>query len=387
MTAVTGLLSIRNLTVDYLGEGGAVRAVDGVDLDLAAGETLALVGESGSGKSTVAMAPLGLLPPGARIAGSIRLAGAELLGLPEPALRPVRGGRIGMVFQEPATSLNPVLTVGEQIREALAAHAVCRGRAARARAVELLAEVGIADPAARAGQYPHELSGGMRQRAMIAMALAASPGLLIADEPTTALDVTVQAQILDLFRRLRDRRGMALLLVTHDLGVVAELADRVAVMKEGRVVETGPVRRVLDAPEHGYTRELLAATLSVDDAPRWVGEGRPHQPKPPESPLPLREGGRGGGPSVGAGPGRSMTAASTNPLSLPASPRQPCPFILPPSREGRGGVSMTGAGAALPGTSAGSGLSFGISPSGTKPSLPLPQGEGESGRQGRRSGR
>ena len=269
---MTALLSIRGLTVDYLGEAGAVRAVDGVDLDLAAGETLALVGESGSGKSTVALAPLGLLPPDAHIAGSIRLEGAELLGLPEPALRPVRGGRIGMVFQEPITSLNPVLTVGEQIREVLAAHGLSRGRAARA--VELLAEVGIADAAARAGAYPHELSGGMRQRAMIAMALAAGPELLIADEPTTALDVTVQAQILDLFRRLRDRRGMALLLVTHDLGVVAELADRVAVMKEGRVVETGPARRVLDDPQHGYTRELLAATLSVDDAPRWVGEGR-----------------------------------------------------------------------------------------------------------------
>jgi len=216
----------------------------------------------------VALAPLGLLPPGARVAGSIRLAGTELLGLPEPALRPVRGGRIGMVFQEPISSLNPVLTVGEQVREVLAAHGL--GRAARARAVELLAEVGIADPAARAGAYPHELSGGMRQRAMIAMALAAGPELLVADEPTTALDVTVQAQILDLFRTLRDRRGMALLLVTHDFGVVAELADRVAVMRAGRVVETGPARQVLDDPKHGYTRELLAATLSVDDAPRWT---------------------------------------------------------------------------------------------------------------------
>ncbi|MFE0759418.1 ATP-binding cassette domain-containing protein, partial [Inquilinus sp. NPDC058860] len=287
------LLSIRNLTVDYFGDGGAVRAVDGVDLDLAAGETLALVGESGSGKSTVALAPLGLLPPTARIAGSIRLAGAELLGLPEPALRPVRGGRIGMVFQEPITSLNPVLTIGEQLREVLAAHGLSRGRAARA--VELLAEVGIADPAARAGQYPHELSGGMRQRAMIAMALAAGPELLIADEPTTALDVTVQAQILDLFRTLRDRRGMALLLVTHDFGVVAELADRVAVMREGRVVETGPTRQVLDGPQHGYTSELLAATLSVDDVPRWVRGEPTLQAKPTESPLPSREGGRGRG--------------------------------------------------------------------------------------------
>ncbi|WP_342238364.1 ABC transporter ATP-binding protein [Inquilinus sp. OTU3971] len=283
------LLSIRGLTVDYLGEGGAVRAVDGVDLDLAAGETLALVGESGSGKSTVAMAPLGLLPRDARVAGSIRLAGAELLGLAEPALRPVRGGRIGMVFQEPISSLNPVLTVGEQIREVLAAHDVGlgRGRGRAARAVELLAEVGIADPAARASAYPHELSGGMRQRAMIAMALAADPDILIADEPTTALDVTVQAQILDLFRRLRDRRGMALLLVTHDFGVVAELADRVAVMRQGRVVETGPTRRVLDDPQHGYTQQLLAATLSVDDAPRWMNQT--------ESPLPLREGGKGRG--------------------------------------------------------------------------------------------
>jgi ABC-type dipeptide/oligopeptide/nickel transport system ATPase component len=265
---MTALLSIRGLTVDYDGEGGTVRAVDGVDLDLASGETLAVVGESGSGKSTVALAIPGLLA--AWVAGSIRLAGQELVKLPEPALRTIRGRRIGLVFQEPMTSLNPVLTIGEQVREVLEAHGICRGRAARARVVELLAEVGIADPAARAGAFPHELSGGMRQRAMIAMALAAGPELLIADEPTTALDVTVQAQILDLFRTLRDRRGMALLLVTHDLGVVAELADRVAVMQAGRVVETGPVRRVLDAPEHAYTRHLLAATLSPDDPPRWA---------------------------------------------------------------------------------------------------------------------
>ncbi|MGK9236361.1 ABC transporter ATP-binding protein [Inquilinus limosus] len=291
MTA--GLLSIRGLTVDYVsqdgGEGAAARAVDGIDLDLMTGETLALVGESGSGKSTVALAPLGLLPPNARAAGSIRLAGMELLGLAEEALRPIRGRRIGMVFQEPATCLNPVLTVGEQVREVLEAHGLARGRAARARArvAELLAEVGIPDPAARAGAYPHELSGGLRQRAMIAMALAADPELLIADEPTTALDVTIQAQILDLFRVLRDRRGMAVLLVTHDLGVVAELADRVAVMQHGRVVETGPARQVLDAPQHGYTRRLLAATLSLDDPSGWTGST--------ESPLPPREGGRGRG--------------------------------------------------------------------------------------------
>ncbi|WP_051247885.1 ABC transporter ATP-binding protein [Inquilinus limosus] len=291
MTA--GLLSIRGLTVDYVsqdgGEGAAARAVDGIDLDLMAGETLALVGESGSGKSTVALAPLGLLPPNTRTAGSIRLAGTELLGLAEEALRPIRGRRIGMVFQEPATCLNPVLTVGEQVREVLEAHGLGRGRAARARVAELLAEAGIPDPAARAGAYPHELSGGLRQRAMIAMALAADPELLIADEPTTALDVTIQAQILDLFRALRDRRGMAVLLVTHDLGVVAELADRVAVMQDGRVVETGPTRQVLDAPQHGYTRRLLAATLSLDDPPGWTGST--------ESPLPPREGGRErGGP-------------------------------------------------------------------------------------------
>ncbi|MGK9170585.1 ABC transporter ATP-binding protein [Inquilinus limosus] len=269
------MLSIRGLTVDYFGEGAAARAVDGIDLDLNRGETLALVGESGSGKSTVALAPLGLLPPNARAAGSIRLAGTELLGLPEEALRPIRGRRIGMVFQEPATCLNPVLTVGEQVREVLEAHRLGRGRAARARVAELLVEVGIPDPAARAGAYPHELSGGLRQRAMIAMALAADPEVLIADEPTTALDVTIQAQILDLFRSLRDRRGMAVLLVTHDFGVVAELADRVAVMQDGRVVETGPARQVLDAPRHGYTRRLLAATLSLDAPPRWTAPPEP----------------------------------------------------------------------------------------------------------------
>ena len=287
---MTALLSIRGLTVDFKGETGAVRAVDGVDLDLEAGRTLALVGESGSGKSTVALAPLGLLPRNARVAGSALLGGVELLGLPEAALRPVRGGRIGMVFQEPMTSLNPVLTVGEQLREVLQAHGLCRGRAARGRAVELLAEVGIADPADRAGAYPHELSGGMRQRVMIATALAAGPEVLVADEPTTALDVTVQAQILDLFRALRDRRGMAVLLVTHDLGVVAELADQVAVMQAGRVVEAGPTQQVLDDPRHAYTRQLLAATLSVDDPPRWAGQTL--------SPLPLREGGRGRGLST-----------------------------------------------------------------------------------------
>jgi peptide/nickel transport system ATP-binding protein len=258
------MLAIRGLAVDFFGEGGAVRTVAGVDLDLDPGETLAVVGESGSGKSTLALAVPGLLPASARVAGSIRLAGQELVGLGEPALRAIRGRRIGLVFQEPMTSLNPVLTIGEQVREVLEAHGLGRGRAARARVVELLAEVGIADPASRAGAYAHELSGGMRQRAMIAMALAADPAILIADEPTTALDVTVQAQILDLFRRLRDRRGMALLLVTHDLGVVAELADRVAVMQAGKVVETGPARQVLDAPAHGYTRQLLAATLSLD---------------------------------------------------------------------------------------------------------------------------
>ncbi len=247
------LLGVRDLTVSI----GAARPVDGVSFDLAAGATFALLGESGCGKSLTALALMRLLPAAARIeGGSVRFAGDELCDLTEAQMRAVRGGRIGMVFQEPGTSLNPVMTVGAQIAEALKAHA---GKADAERVVALLAAVGIPDPARRATEYPFQMSGGMKQRAMIAMALAGEPELLIADEPTTALDVTIQAQVLDLLRELQRQRGMALLLITHDLGVVAKMADRIGVMYAGQLVEVAPRDAFFAAPVHPYARRLFAA--------------------------------------------------------------------------------------------------------------------------------
>ncbi len=264
------LLSVRDLAVRI----GAARPVDGVSFDLAPGETFALLGESGSGKSLTALALMRLLPPGARIAGgSVRFAGAELCDFAEARMRAMRGGRIGMIFQEPGTSLNPVMTVGAQIAEALRQHA---GRAAAERVVELLAAVGIPDPARRATEYPFQMSGGMKQRAMIAMALAGEPDLLIADEPTSALDVTIQAQVLDLLRRLQRQRGMALLLITHDLGVAARMADRVGVMRAGRLVEVAAKADFFRAPTHPYARELFAALPENLEAPEKSAlAGRP----------------------------------------------------------------------------------------------------------------
>ncbi len=247
------LLEVRALSVAI----GAARPVDGVAFDLAPGETFALLGESGCGKSLTALALMRLLPAAARIAGgSVRFAGEELCVLPEARMRDVRGGRIGMIFQEPGTSLNPVMTIGAQIGEALRVHG---GSAGRERVVELLAAVGIPDAARRAGEYPFQLSGGMKQRAMIAMALAGEPELLIADEPTTALDVTIQAQVLDLLRDLQRQRGMALLLITHDLGIVARMADRIGVMYAGQLVEVAPRAAFFAAPMHPYSRRLFAA--------------------------------------------------------------------------------------------------------------------------------
>jgi oligopeptide/dipeptide ABC transporter ATP-binding protein len=261
------LLEIDHLRTVFPTPGGEARAVDGVSLRLDAGETLGLVGESGCGKTMAALSILRLVPPPGRIAGGrIALAGRDLLGLPEPAMRAVRGGEIGMVFQEPMTALNPVMTVGAQIAEAAALHAGGGRSAARARAIEMLRLVEIPAPEQRADAYPHQLSGGMRQRVMIAIALAARPKLLIADEPTTALDVTIQAQILDLLASLQRQLGMAVLLVTHDLGVIAERADRVAIMYAGRVVESGTARQVLAAPQHPYTRGLLASIPRVGAA-------------------------------------------------------------------------------------------------------------------------
>jgi len=257
---MTPLLDVQDLTVVFEGARAPVRAVDQVSFQIAAGETLGLVGESGSGKSVTAFSILRLIQPPGRIAGGrVLFEGRDLLTLPEPEMRQVRGARISLIFQEPMTALNPVMRVGDQIAEALTVHGLATGPAARVRAVELLDAVRIADPARRVRDYPHQLSGGMRQRVMIAIALACRPPLIIADEPTTALDVTIQAQVLQLLRELKERFQLALLLITHDFGIIAEMADRVAVMYHGRLVETGPVRQILRAPAHEYTRSLLAA--------------------------------------------------------------------------------------------------------------------------------
>jgi oligopeptide/dipeptide ABC transporter ATP-binding protein len=254
------LLEISELDVSFFTRGGVVPAVRGVDLTIAPGQTLALVGESGSGKSVTALAILGLVdPPGRIVGGSIRFAGQELTRLPRAELRRIRGRRIGMVFQEPMTSLNPVFTVGDQVGEVLRIHLGLTKREVRDRVIELLRLVGIPAPERRIDNHPHELSGGMKQRVMIAMALACKPDLLIADEPTTALDVTIQAQILDLLARLQAELGMAILLITHNLGVVAHFARDVTVMYAGKVVERAPVRELFAQPAHPYTRALLRA--------------------------------------------------------------------------------------------------------------------------------
>ncbi|MGD9741243.1 MAG: ABC transporter ATP-binding protein [Dongiaceae bacterium] len=255
------LLAIEGLTVAFRGEDETLRVVEEASLTLRAGEAVGLVGESGCGKSVTAMSVMRLLPtPPAKIeAGRIRFDGEDLLQLGEPRMRAIRGDRIGMVFQEPMTSLNPTLTIGFQIAEVLRVHRGMSGAQALEEAVRLLAAVGVGAPRRRVEQYPHQLSGGLRQRAMIAMALACRPRLLIADEPTTALDVTIQAQILDLLRRLRQEFQMALLLITHDLGVVAELCDRVSVMYAGRIVEEAPAASLFRRPRHPYTLGLLAS--------------------------------------------------------------------------------------------------------------------------------
>ncbi|HEY7521136.1 MAG TPA: ABC transporter ATP-binding protein [Methylomirabilota bacterium] len=252
------LLSVHGLRTHFHTGAGVVRAVDGVSFDIERGEVLGLVGESGCGKSVTSLSIMRLVPPPGRVvAGRIRLDGEELLDKDSEAMRRVRGARIAMVFQEPMTSLNPVFNIGDQIAAAVRAHAGGSRRAAWDRAVEMLDRVQVPSPRERARDYPHQLSGGLRQRAMIALALAPGPQLLIADEPTTALDVTIQAQILDLLRRLQAERGMGVLLITHDLGVVAELCHRVAIIYAGRIVEMAAVETIFREPLHPYTRGLL----------------------------------------------------------------------------------------------------------------------------------
>ncbi len=253
------VLDVRDLTVSFAQDGRLVEAVRGVSFTVGRGETVALVGESGSGKSVTALSTVALLSDAATVTGSILYDGTQMVGAPEPDLRRIRGNDISFIFQEPMTSLNPLHTIERQLAESLQLHQGLRGGAARARILDLLAKVGIRDAESRLGAYPHQLSGGQRQRVMIAMALANGPDLLIADEPTTALDVTIQAQILDLLAELKAREGLSLLFITHDLGVVRRIADRVCVMQGGRIVEQGAAAEVFANPQHSYTKTLLAA--------------------------------------------------------------------------------------------------------------------------------
>lgn len=275
------LLSLDNISIQFPLRGGTLRAVNDVSFSIEAGETLALVGESGCGKSVTASAILRLLPePGRITSGRIIFDGSDVMSLPAEQVRSLRGGKIGMIFQDPMTSLNPVFRVGEQIAEAITAHGTATKRDAAAAAIRLLEQVGIPSPVERARSYPHELSGGMRQRVMIAMAIACSPRLLIADEPTTALDVTIQAQIMSLLDELRTGSGMGMLLITHDLGIVAQHAQRICVMYAGRIVEQGATADVLSAPLHPYTRGLL------DSLPQNTPPGTPIRTIPGALPPP-----------------------------------------------------------------------------------------------------
>jgi peptide/nickel transport system ATP-binding protein len=263
---VLPLLSVEHLNVSFATQTGEVRAVRDVSFTIPEAGTLGLVGESGSGKSATSLAIMRLLPPQAQVTGSIRFSGENLLSLPENAMRKLRGSSISMIFQEPMTALNPVMRVGDQVAEAVLAHQQLSRREAHHRAVTALQEVAIPEAARRESDYPHQLSGGQRQRVMIAMALVNHPRLLIADEPTTALDVTVQAQILDLMRDLRQKHNLAVLFISHDLGVVSRVADHVAVMYAGEIVEMGPVQSIFSSPTHPYTRGLIGAipTLKTD---------------------------------------------------------------------------------------------------------------------------
>jgi peptide/nickel transport system ATP-binding protein len=260
------VLSVRNLKVEFATRRESLRAIDGVSFEIAKGEVLGVVGESGAGKSVTGLAVIGLIDPPGRISGGeIRLSGLRIDDLPPEEMRKLRGKRIGMIFQDPLTSLNPLYRIGDQIVETIRTHKRVSQAEARERAIALLQEVGIQGARARIDSYPHEFSGGMRQRVVLALALCAEPELLIADEPTTSLDVSIQAQIIQLLKRLCGERGTAVMLITHDMGVIAETADRVAVMYAGRIVEIGPVREVVQRPRHPYTQGLMGAIPTVGD--------------------------------------------------------------------------------------------------------------------------
>ncbi len=282
------VLSIRDLTVEFDTEDGVVHAVTGVSYDLLPGEVLGVIGESGSGKSVSVMSVLGLIPqpPGRIVSGEAQFQGRDLLRLSSRQLRQVRGREIGMIFQDPMTSLNPVLTVGNQISEAILIHNPdVDAKEARKRGIELLRVVGVPNPDTRYGQYPHEYSGGMRQRAMIAMAMANSPSVLIADEPTTALDVTIQAQIIEVLKTAQQKTHAAIILITHDLGLIAELADRVVVMYGGRVVEMGDVFTIFNEPRHPYTLGLMNSLAKLEADQEWL-QPIPGQPPSLVTPPP-----------------------------------------------------------------------------------------------------
>ncbi|MEJ2020867.1 MAG: ATP-binding cassette domain-containing protein, partial [Maritimibacter sp.] len=268
------LLDIQTLSIAFQQDGGVHQAVKDVSFHIERGETVALVGESGSGKSVTALSTVNLLPDSAQITGSIRYDGREMVGASEAELRATRGNDVSFIFQEPMTSLNPLHTLEKQLRESIELHQGLRGDAIRARIVQLLKRVGIPDPESRLSAYPHQLSGGQRQRVMIAMALANNPSLLVADEPTTALDVTIQAQILDLLEDIKRNEGMSMLFITHDLGVVRKIADRVYVMKDGEIVEAGPTAEIFANPKHPYTKMLLSAeaTGRPDPVPEGAEE-------------------------------------------------------------------------------------------------------------------
>jgi peptide/nickel transport system ATP-binding protein len=264
---VSELLALEHLDVGFMTEAGRVSAVSDVSLAIAEGEIFGLVGESGCGKTTLAMALMGLLPATARVTGSVRFQGVELVGLPAEDLRRLRGDRLSMIFQDPMTSLDPTFPIGDQVAETITAHRDVDPRDARRRALELLEDVGIPEPERRFGDAPHRLSGGMRQRVVIATALANEPALVLADEPTTALDVTIQSQVLDLLRDLRTRLQTTIVLITHDLGVIAQICDRVGVMYAGQLVEVAPVSEIFRTPRHPYTQALLAALPTQQQAP------------------------------------------------------------------------------------------------------------------------